>query len=143
MRTPEVTDLVKQTFSEWTEEAPRLGAALAYYVVFSIPPLLIEIEHFPSRSSGDNLQIICFGDGEVPLSRVVGRPQGLEFEMKGLSSRNIQRCEGAVDGSVTTPQKIHYFSRGERIAKQETTPKQIQFGDSCSEPLLHCRFITP
>jgi membrane protein len=34
--------LVKDTFHEWSEDkAPRLGAALAYYSVFSIAPLLI------------------------------------------------------------------------------------------------------
>ena len=35
-------DLLKETFSDWTEDkAPRLGAALAYYAVFSIPPLIV------------------------------------------------------------------------------------------------------
>ena len=35
-------DLLKETFSDWTEDkAPRLGAALAYYAVFSIPPLIL------------------------------------------------------------------------------------------------------
>ena len=34
--------LIKQTFSDWLEDkAPRLGAALAYYAIFSIPPLLM------------------------------------------------------------------------------------------------------
>jgi membrane protein len=34
--------LLKETFNEWNEDkAPRLGAALAYYSVFSIAPLLI------------------------------------------------------------------------------------------------------
>lgn len=34
--------LLKDTFSEWSDDkAPRLGAALAYYTVFSISPLLI------------------------------------------------------------------------------------------------------
>src|SRR5687767_10174850 len=34
--------LIKQTFSDWMEDkAPRLGAALAYYAIFSIPPLLV------------------------------------------------------------------------------------------------------
>jgi membrane protein len=34
--------LLKQTFAEWNEDrAPRLGAALAYYTVFSLAPLLI------------------------------------------------------------------------------------------------------
>jgi len=35
-------DLLKETFSDWSEDkAPRLGAALAYYAVFSIPPLSV------------------------------------------------------------------------------------------------------
>jgi membrane protein len=34
--------LFKQTFSEWTEDkAPQLGAALAYYTVFSLAPLIL------------------------------------------------------------------------------------------------------
>jgi membrane protein len=34
--------LVKQTFSEWLEDkAPQLGAALAYYTVFSLAPLIL------------------------------------------------------------------------------------------------------
>jgi membrane protein len=34
--------LIKDTFSNWMEDkAPRLGAALAYYAIFSIPPLLV------------------------------------------------------------------------------------------------------
>lgn len=34
--------LLRQTFSEWSEDgAPRLGAALAYYAIFSLGPLLI------------------------------------------------------------------------------------------------------
>jgi membrane protein len=34
--------LLKQTFAEWNEDkAPALGAALAYYTVFSLAPLLI------------------------------------------------------------------------------------------------------
>src|SRR5436189_5379969 len=33
--------LLKQTFSEWSEDkAPQLGAALAYYTVFSLAPLI-------------------------------------------------------------------------------------------------------
>jgi membrane protein len=34
--------LLKQTYNEWSEDkGPRLGAALAYYAIFSIPPLMI------------------------------------------------------------------------------------------------------
>jgi membrane protein len=35
-------ELLKQTFSEWSEDkAPRLAAALSYFTVFSIAPLLV------------------------------------------------------------------------------------------------------
>jgi membrane protein len=35
-------EVLKQTFSDWSEDkAPRLGAALAYYTVFSIAPLIV------------------------------------------------------------------------------------------------------
>ncbi|MFO7538608.1 MAG: YhjD/YihY/BrkB family envelope integrity protein, partial [Chloroflexota bacterium] len=37
-----IIPLIKNTFSEWSEhKAARLAAALAYYTIFSIPPLLI------------------------------------------------------------------------------------------------------
>ena len=35
-------NLMKQAYGEWSRDnAPRLGAALAYYAVFSIPPLIL------------------------------------------------------------------------------------------------------
>ena len=37
-----IFELVKTVFSDWSEDrAPRLGAALAYYAVFSLAPLLV------------------------------------------------------------------------------------------------------
>jgi membrane protein len=37
-----VFDLLKRTFQEWLEDkAPQLGAALAYYTVFSLAPLIL------------------------------------------------------------------------------------------------------
>lgn len=34
--------LLKETYAEWSEDkGPRLGAALAYYAIFSIPPLMM------------------------------------------------------------------------------------------------------
>ncbi|MBD1814211.1 YihY/virulence factor BrkB family protein [Microcoleus vaginatus DQ-U2] len=42
MKLKTVISLLKQTFSEWQEDkAPTLAAALAYYTVFSLAPLLI------------------------------------------------------------------------------------------------------
>lgn len=38
--------LLKQTATEWVEDkAPQLGAALAYYTVFSLAPLVLLICH--------------------------------------------------------------------------------------------------
>jgi membrane protein len=42
VRYKEAISVLKQTFSEWiNDQAPTLGAALAYYTVFSLAPLLV------------------------------------------------------------------------------------------------------
>ncbi len=42
MNVKDIIPLIKNTFTEWSEDkASRLAAALAYYTIFSIPPLLI------------------------------------------------------------------------------------------------------
>src|SRR5579871_1361432 len=42
MKLNNTSELLKQTYNEWSEDkGPRLGAALAYYAIFSIPPLLM------------------------------------------------------------------------------------------------------
>jgi hypothetical protein len=42
MSLKEAISILKETFSEWMEDqAPTLGAALAYYTVFSLAPVLI------------------------------------------------------------------------------------------------------
>lgn len=42
MNFKEIKPLIRQTFADWSEDkASRLAAALAYYTIFSIPPLLI------------------------------------------------------------------------------------------------------
>jgi membrane protein len=42
MNQPSVVQLIKDTFSDWSEDkAPRLAAALAYYTAFALAPLLV------------------------------------------------------------------------------------------------------
>jgi membrane protein len=42
MNAKAIWPLLKETYNEWSEDkAPRLGAALAYYTVFSIAPILV------------------------------------------------------------------------------------------------------
>jgi membrane protein len=43
-RTHRLSDLLKKTYTEWQKDrAPQLGAALAFYVMFSLAPLLVLI----------------------------------------------------------------------------------------------------
>lgn len=45
-----VWGLLKETFSEWNKDkAERLAAALAYYTVFSLAPLLVIVIAQPGR----------------------------------------------------------------------------------------------
>jgi membrane protein len=76
MTAPVAFELVKQTYADWNEDkAPRLGAALAYYTVFSIAPLLLVIISIAG---------IFFGQQETSdqisaqISHVVG-PQAAQF----------------------------------------------------------------
>src|SRR5919202_1016198 len=44
MKPKDIFTLIKDTFSDWSEDkAPRLGAAMAYYTVFALSPLLIVV----------------------------------------------------------------------------------------------------
>ena len=44
MSRKDVVSLLKETYQEFSEDkAPRLGAALAYYTLFSLAPLLVVV----------------------------------------------------------------------------------------------------
>ena len=83
MRT--IAHLIKQTFADWLEDkAPRLGAALAYYAIFSIPPLMILIMAIAGLLYGDEVQ--------VPFERQVRILLG-EETAKGLMDTMRQQGE--------------------------------------------------
>jgi membrane protein len=70
--------LLKETFSAWDEDkCPRLGAALAYYTIFSIAPLLI---------IGIGITGFVFGEqaarGEIvgQIESAVGQPAAMAIE---------------------------------------------------------------
>jgi membrane protein len=68
--------LLKETYTDWNEDkAPRLGAALAYYTVFSIAPLLVVLIAVAGIFFG---QEAARGQISSEISRVVG-PQAAEF----------------------------------------------------------------
>jgi membrane protein len=60
--------LVKETFSEWTEDkVPRLAAALSYFTVFSLAPLLV---------IAISVAAIFFGE-DAARGQIIGQIQGL------------------------------------------------------------------
>src|SRR5688572_14318713 len=68
MRPRDVAGMLKEAFADWREDnAPRLGAALSYYTVFSIAPLLL----IAIAVAG-----MVFGE-EAARGRVVEEIQGL------------------------------------------------------------------
>ena len=54
----EIWSLIKETFQDWSEDkAPRLAAALSYYTVFSLAPLLVLVIAITGFIIGNNQQI--------------------------------------------------------------------------------------
>jgi membrane protein len=71
-----VWDLVKTTASEWVaDDAPRLGAALAYYTMLSVAPLLVVVAAIGGLVYG---QAAARGELAQQLQGLVGR-QGAEL----------------------------------------------------------------
>ena len=72
MKAGDILSLAKDSFKDWSEDkAPRLGAALAYYTIFSIGPLLLITIAIASRVFSDAKQQIV---GTV--ATVVGKEGG-------------------------------------------------------------------
>jgi membrane protein len=68
MKPREGWELVKETFSEWIDDkAPRLAAALAYYTLFSLAPLLI---------IAIGIAGMVFGE-DAAQGRIMGEVQGM------------------------------------------------------------------
>jgi membrane protein len=69
MKRATALNLIKQTLSDWNDDkVPRLGAALAYYALFSIPPLVVlVIASFSLFYKGDVTEAIL-----LQLSTLMG-----------------------------------------------------------------------
>ena len=83
--------LIRQTFSEWSEDgAPRLGAALAYYSIFSLGPLLIIAIGVAS----------VFFDGGAAQQQIMGQIRSL------VGDQGAQAIEAMLAGASTGSQSI-------------------------------------
>lgn len=83
--------LLKETFSEWTEDkVPRLAAALSYFTVFSLAPLLV---------IAISVAAIFFGE-EAARGQIVGQIQGLVGQEGATAIEtmitNADKTEGGV-----------------------------------------------
>lgn len=71
-------NLIKETFSEWSnDKAPRLGAALSYYTIFSMAPLLVLVISIAGLVFG---QKAAEGRLLAQLSQVVGMDAGIAVQ---------------------------------------------------------------
>lgn len=83
--------LLKATFSEWMEDkAPRLAAALAYFTVFSLAPLLI---------IAISIAAIFFGE-EAARGQIVGQIQGLVGQEGGAAIETMIANANQMEGGV-------------------------------------------
>jgi membrane protein len=89
-----VINLIKKTFSEWSEDnVARLAAALAYYTVFSLPPLLVIIISLAG----------LFGQGQAAQSQVMTQVQGvLGEEGRAFVEGMIQNASKPATGIVAS-----------------------------------------
>lgn len=72
MRVGQFLGLFREAFREWNEDrAPRLGAALAYYTIFSIAPLLVIVIAICAQVFGDDAARRHIRD---EIETMVGRP---------------------------------------------------------------------
>jgi membrane protein len=94
MKLGEATALLKQTYTKWSEDkGPRLGAALAYYAIFSIPPLmLIAIAALGLVYSGNIVERL-----QVQLAMLVGDDTAKAL-LTGVQSKG--QAGGVVAGLV-------------------------------------------
>ncbi len=95
MKAAAIVPLLKETFAEWTEDkVSRLAAALAYFTIFSIAPLLI---------IAISVAAIFFGE-EAARGQIVGQIQGL-MGQEGASAiesmiANANQMEGGVISTI-------------------------------------------
>lgn len=89
-----VWDLLKETFSDWSEDkASRLAAALAYYTIFSIAPLIIIVIAVAG---------LVFGR-EAVQGQIQGQIQGLVGEQgAGLVQEMVKGASNQSTGIIAT-----------------------------------------
>ena len=91
---PKAWQLVKRTYAKWNEDhAPGLGAALAYYTVFSLAPLLMIVIAIAG---------LVFGQ-EAAQGQIMGQIQGLVGEERAKAIQTmIEEARKPATGILAT-----------------------------------------
>lgn len=92
---PALMELFKQTYQKWNEDkAPRLGAALSYYTVFSLAPLVLILVSVAGFFFGE---AAARGEITEQISRVVGSDAAGLIE---TMAKNTQKPGAGVLASI-------------------------------------------
>ncbi|WP_036478643.1 YihY/virulence factor BrkB family protein [Myxosarcina sp. GI1] len=94
MNVKKIFQLLKGTFQEWQQDnAPRLAAALAYYTVFSISPLLVIVIAIAGRFFGEDAakeelvnQISAFVSEDAIQPIILALDNITEPQIRGMAS---------------------------------------------------------
>ena len=86
--------LLRETVAEWTEDrVPRLGAALAYYTIFSLAPLIIIATVIAGSLFGG--QELAQAQLVAQIGRWIG-PEGAEFVNTMVEAARLPRAAGSL-----------------------------------------------
>jgi membrane protein len=93
MKAATAVGIFKETFQEWRQDkALRLGAALAYYAVLSIPPLVVIILHATA--------FFYKGDGVASMQAQLGNLIGEETARTILKTQSDSALKGALSSKL-------------------------------------------
>lgn len=93
-----IGNLFKETFQEWqTDKSPRLAAALAYYTVFSLAPLLIIVIAIAGAVFG---QQAARGEIVGQIESLVGQ-QGAQAIQTAIENANRPSAQGGIASLIS------------------------------------------
>src|SRR5262245_51387401 len=107
----EITELVRESFNEWNKDnVPRLGAALAYYTVLSMAPLLVVVVAVAG---------LAFGE-EAARGQIVWQIQGLVGHQIAEAIQEIlQGAQGPGKGLIATIAGVVTLALGASLVVSE------------------------
>jgi membrane protein len=111
-----VIDLIKETFSEWQKnKASRLAAALAFYAILSIPPLMVLIVALVGQFASE-------AAARQEIVRQLGRVMGSESAREVVETflNAAHQPEGLSLAAITSAVVLLFGASGVFVQLQET-----------------------